>query len=180
MDFMHTHSLRKKPLISQNQVWYWRNNLHPRKTESQSSWSSLAVLLSSGNQIHTTQNAHTICPSISFWMICEMPYSSIRSRTLIYVVYHYYQAAIYLFMAFVNARCLTNLQCASFWGSVCNGLRGKRRNAMGKGQKAPEALQAFLDIFFTCSRIPCKCSNLETSLNPRWLTLVNMCSAQNK
>jgi hypothetical protein len=37
-----------------------------------------------------------------------------------------------------------------------------------------------LDIFFTCSRIPCKCSNLETSLNPRWLTLVNMCSAQNK
>jgi hypothetical protein len=34
-----------------------------------------------------------------------------------------------------------------------------------------------LDIFFTCSRIPCTCSNLETRF---WLTLVNMCSAQNK
>jgi hypothetical protein len=89
-------------LISQNQVWYWRNNLHPWKTESQSCWSSLAVFLSSGNQIHTTQKAHTICPSISFWMICEMPYSSIRTRTLISVVYHYYQAAIYLFMAFLK------------------------------------------------------------------------------
>lgn len=80
-----------------------------------------------------------------------MPYSSIRTRTLIYVVYHYYQAAIYLFMAFLKARCLNNLQCEISEAVCAMALEAKEEMQWEKGKRHQKPYKHFWIYFSPAS-----------------------------